>query len=39
MFGGSIDTLAEFGLQPRKTPAAVPPGDPKGAQHDGREAR
>jgi hypothetical protein len=27
MFGGSIDTLAEFGLQPRKTPAAVPPAE------------
>ena len=25
MFGGSIDTLATFGLEPRKTPATVPP--------------
>jgi hypothetical protein len=25
MFGGSIDTLAVFGLEPRKTPATVPP--------------
>jgi hypothetical protein len=25
MFGGSIDTLATFGLEPRKTPGTVPP--------------
>jgi hypothetical protein len=27
MFGGSIDTLAVFGLEPRKTPTPVPPVD------------
>jgi hypothetical protein len=39
MFGGSIDTLAEFGLKPRKAPAVVPPEEKAAAVQKGQATR
>ena len=39
MFAGSIDTLADFGLKPRKTPAAMPPEERAAAVAKARATR